>query len=52
MDQIFELGGTIGYGDSYLAIIFRRFKKLRPQAILHEAAGAVPAQSCRSTGHF
>ena len=45
MDQKFKFGGTNGYGDSYLEFLFRHFKVFRLHAILHDAAGAVRAQS-------
>ena len=45
MDQKYKFGGTIGYGDSYLEFLFRRFKVFRLHAILHDAAGAVRAHS-------
>ena len=51
MDQNFKFGGTIGYGDSYLEFLFRHFKVLRLHAILHDAAGAVRAHSCRGPGY-
>ena len=28
MDQKFEIGGTVGYGDSYSEFLFRQFKYL------------------------
>ena len=45
MDQKFKFGGTIGYGDSYLEFLFRRFKVFRLHEILDDAAGAVRAHS-------
>ena len=45
MDQKFKFGGTIGYGDSYLEFLFRHFKVFRLHAKLHDAAGAVRADS-------
>ena len=45
MDQKFKVGGTIGYGNSYLELLFRHFKKFRLHAILHDAAGAVRAHT-------
>ena len=45
MDQKFIFGGTIGYGNSYLELLFRRFKMFRLRAMLHDAAGAVRAHS-------
>ena len=51
MDQKFKFGGTIGYGNSYLEFLFRYFKVFRLHAILHDAAGAVRAHSCKSPGY-
>ena len=51
MDQKFEIGGTIGYGDSYLDSVFRYSKVFRLHAILHDAAGAVRAHSCRGPAY-
>ena len=51
MDQKFKFGGTIGYGDSCLEILFRHFKVFRLHAILHDAAGAVPAHSGKGPGY-
>ena len=51
MDQKFEFGGTIGYGDSYLEFLFRLFKVFRLHAILHDAAGAVRAHSGKEPGY-
>ena len=42
MDQNLKFGGTIGYGNSYLELFFRRFKVFRLHAILHGAAVAGP----------
>ena len=52
MDQKFKFGGTIGYGNSYLELLFRHFKKLRLHAILHDAAGTVPAHSGKGLGYY
>ena len=41
MDQKNKFGGTIGYGNSYLDLLFRHFQVFRLHAILHDAAGAV-----------
>ena len=38
MDQNFQFGGNIGYGDSYSKFIIRHFKVFRLHAILHDAA--------------
>ena len=51
MDQKFEFGGTIGYGDSYLEFLFRLFEVFRLHAILHDAAGAVRAHSDKRPGY-
>ena len=51
MDEKFEFGGTIGYGDSYLEFLFRHFKVFRIRAILHDAAGAVRAHSGKGPGY-
>ena len=45
MDQKYKFGGTMGYVNSYLELLFRQFKIFRLHAILHDAAGAVRAQS-------
>ena len=50
VDQNFQFGGTIGYGNSFLEIIFRHFKIFRLHAILHDAAGAVRAHSGKGPG--
>ena len=47
----FDFGGTLGYGDSYLELLFRHFKVFRLHAILHDAAGAVQAQSGEGHGY-
>ena len=41
MDQKFNFGRPIGYGNSYLDSVFRYSKVFRLHAILHDAAGAV-----------
>ena len=51
MDQKFKFGGTIGYGNSYLELFFRQFKKFRLHAILQDAAGAVRAHSGKRLGY-
>ena len=50
-NQKYKFGGTIGYGNSYLELIFRHFKVFRLLAILHDAAGAVRAHSGKSPGY-
>ena len=51
MDQKFKSGGSIGYGDSFLEFLFRLFKLFRLNAILHDAAGAVRADSGKRPGY-
>ena len=51
MDQNFKFGGTIGYGNSYLELLFRLFKLFKLHAILHDAAGAVRAHSGKGPGY-
>ena len=51
MDQKFKFGGTNVYGNSYLEFLFRQFKTFRLHAILHDAAGAVRAQSIKGPGY-
>ena len=51
MDQKFKLGGTIGYGNSYVEFLFRHFKVFRLHAIVYDAAGAVPAHSGKRPGY-
>ena len=51
MDQKSKFGGTIGYGNSYLELLFRQFKIFRLHAILHDAAGAVRAHSGKGPGY-
>ena len=50
MDQKYKFGGTIGYGNSYLELLLRHFKKFRLHAKLHDVAGAVRAHSGKSPG--
>ena len=45
MDQKLKFGGTIGYRDSYVEFLFRHFKTFRLYSVLHDAAGAVWANS-------
>ena len=45
LDQKIKFGGTIGYGNSYLELLFRHFNILRLHAILHDAAGATRAHN-------
>ena len=51
MDQKYKFGGAIGYGNSYLELLFRHFKNFRLHAILHDAAGAVRAHSGKGPGY-
>ena len=51
MDQNFNIGGTIGYGDSYLEFLFRHLKLFRLHARLHDAAGVVRALSGKGPGY-
>ena len=51
MDQNFTFGGLIGYGKFYLDSLFRYSKVFRLHAILHDAAGAVRAQSGKGPGY-
>ena len=50
-DQKYKFAGTIGYGNSYLELLFRHFKIFRLHAILHDAAGAVRAHSGKGPGY-
>ena len=51
MDRKYKFGGTIGYGNSYVELLFRHFKIFRLHAILHDAAGAVRAHSGKGAGY-
>ena len=51
MDQKFLFGGTIGYGDLYLELLFRHFKVFRLHAKILDAAGAVRAHSDNGSGY-
>ena len=51
MDQNFKFRGTIGYGKSYLELLFRHFKIFRLHAKLHDAAGAVRSHSGKGSGY-
>ena len=51
MDQKFNFGGTIGYGDLYLESLLRHLKVFRLQVILFDAAGAVRAHSGQGPGY-
>ena len=51
MDQNFIFAGTIGYRNSYLKFLFRRFKVFSLHAILHDAVGAVRAHSGKGSGY-
>ena len=51
MDQKFEFGGPIGYGNSWLDSVFRYSKVFRRHAKLHDAAGAVRTHSGKGPGY-
>ena len=51
MDQKFEVGGLIGYGNSYLDSLFRNSKVFRLHAIPYDAAGAVRSHSDKGPGY-
>ena len=51
IDQNSKFAGTIGYIASYLEFLFPQFKIFTLHAKLHDAAGAVRAQSCKSPGY-
>ena len=51
MDQKFKFGGLIGYGNSHLDSVLCYSKVFRLHAILHDAAGAVRAQSGKGPGY-
>ena len=51
MDQIFEIGGTIAYGDSYLEFVFCHSIIFRLIAILHDAAEAMPSNIGEGPGN-
>ena len=51
MDQKFELGGLIGYGNPCLDSVFRYSKVSRLHAILHDAAGALRGNSGKGPGY-
>ena len=51
MDQKFIFVGLIGYGNFYLDSGFRYSKVFRLHAILHDAVGAVRAQSGKRPGY-
>ena len=51
MDQKFEFGGLIGYGNSYLDSVFRYSKVFRLHAKLLDAAGAVRSHSGKARGY-
>ena len=52
MDTNFRFGGTNGYGDSFLEFFFRHFKIYRLHAILHDAAGALRANSSKGLAYY
>ena len=51
MDQTFKFGGTIGYENSYLELLFRLFKIFTLHAILYDSGGAVRAHSGEGPGY-
>ena len=51
INQNYIFGGNIGYGNSYLELLFRHFKIIRLHAKLHDAAGAVRAQICQGSDY-
>ena len=51
MDQKFNFGGLIGYGNSYLDSVFRYSKVSRLHAIVQDAAGAVRSHSGKGPGY-
>ena len=51
MDQKFNFGGTIGYGESYLEFLLLPFKVFRLHAILHDAARAVRSHIGKRPGY-
>ena len=52
MDQKLKFGGLIGYGNSFLASVFRYSKIFRLYAILRDTAGAVRAHTGKRPGYF
>ena len=50
-DQNLNFRGTIGYGDSCLEFLFHHFKVSELYAVLHDAAGVVPAHSFKEPGY-
>ena len=51
MDQKYNFGGLIGFGNSCLDSVFRYSKVFRLHAILHDAAGAVLSHSGKEPGY-
>ena len=51
IDQKFNFGGLIGYGNYYLDSVFRYSKIFRLHAILHVAAGAVRSHTGKGPGY-
>ena len=51
VDQKDKFGATIGYGNSYLELLFRHFKIIKLDAILYDTAGAVRAHSGKNSGY-
>ena len=50
IDQKLKLGGTLGYGDSYLEFSFHHFERFRLHELPRDAAGAVQAHSGNGPG--
>ena len=51
MDQTIKIGGTFGYGGSYLVFLFPRFKIYTLLAIVPDVAGAVKTYSGKGLGY-
>ena len=51
MDQKFNFGGLIGYGNSCLDSVFHSSKVFRLHATLHDAAGALRTHSGKGPGY-
>ena len=51
MDQKLELGGTIGYEDTYFELLFCPFKVFKLHATLNDAAGAIRTHSDNGPGY-
>ena len=51
MDQKFQVGGLIGYGNSCLESVFCYSKVFRLHALLHDAAGVMPTHGGKGPGY-